>query len=335
MRTFHTGGVVGLDITSGLPRVEDLFEARAPKGEAKIADIDGAVEVLHTDEGRHIKVVSSEVYRDEYPLPSGYHLLVADGDAVTAGAPLAQADLEATKEVAKDKALAAEPVVARVAGRVSLEEGRLVISYEEREEREYIPQAAVRIRVETGARVRAGDQLTDGPKNPQDILRIMGREAVQQYLVEEVQKVYRSQGVNINDKHIEIIVRQMLARVMVESSGDTELLPGQLIDRFIYEGINAKVLAEGGEPATAQTVLLGITRASLTTESWMAAASFQETTRVLTEAAISGKIDRLLGLKENVIIGKLIPARALEPEALPAAAAPSFFLPEGEPPSQA
>jgi len=332
MRTFHTGGVVGLDITSGLPRVEDLFEARAPKGEAKIADIDGAVEVLHTDEGRHIKVVSSEVYRDEYPLPSGYHLLVADGDAVTAGAPLAQADLEAAKD--KDKALAAEPVLARVAGRVSLEEGRLIISYEEREEREYIPQAAVRIRVETGARVRAGDQLTDGTKNPQDILRIMGREAVQQYLVEEVQKVYRAQGVNINDKHIEIIVRQMLARVMVESSGDTDLLPGQLIDRFIYEGINAKVLAEGGEPATAQAVLLGITRASLTTESWMAAASFQETTRVLTDAAISGKIDRLLGLKENVIIGKLIPARALEPVPLPVAAVPSLFLSEGELPAR-
>ena len=333
MRTFHTGGVVGLDITSGLPRVEDLFEARAPKGEAKIADIDGAVEVLHTDEGRHIKVVSSEIYRDEYPLPSGYRLLVADGDAVTAGAPLAQADLEATKGEAKEKALTAEPLMARISGRVSLEEGRLIISYEEREEREYIPQAAVRIRVDTGARVRAGDQLTDGPKNPQDILRIMGREAVQQYLVEEVQKVYRSQGVNINDKHIEVIVRQMLARVMVESSGDTDLLPGQLVDRFNYEDMNAKVLAEGGEPATAQTVLLGITRASLTTDSWMAAASFQETTRVLTEAAISGKIDRLLGLKENVIIGKLIPARSLEPEALPPAASSSFFLPESDLPA--
>jgi len=163
----------------------------------------------------------------------------------------------------------------------------------------------------------------------------MGREAVQQYLVEEVQKVYRSQGVNINDKHIEVIVRQMLAKVMVESSGDTELLPGQLVDRFNYENMNAKVLAEGGEPATAQTVLLGITRASLTTDSWMAAASFQETTRVLTEAAISGKIDRLLGLKENVIIGKLIPARSLEPEPLPVApTADSFFLPESELPPQ-
>jgi DNA-directed RNA polymerase subunit beta' len=137
----------------------------------------------------------------------------------------------------------------------------------------------------------------------------MGREAVERYLVDEVEKVYRSQGVNINEKHIEIIVRQMLGRVKVESSGDTELLPGELIDRHRYEEVNARVLAQGGEPATAQTVLLGITRASLNTESWMAAASFQETTRVLTDAAISGKVDRLLGLKENVIIGKLIPAR--------------------------
>jgi len=139
----------------------------------------------------------------------------------------------------------------------------------------------------------------------------MGREAVQQYLVVEVQKVYRSQGVNINDKHIEIIIRQMLRRVRVESPGDTELLSGDLVDRFEYEGINAKVLAEGGEPATAQTVLLGITRASLNTGSWLAAASFQETTRVLTEAAIWGRTDKLLGLKENVIIGKLIPSQAL------------------------
>ena len=145
----------------------------------------------------------------------------------------------------------------------------------------------------------------------------MGREAVQLYLVEEVQMVYRTQGVNINDKHVETIVRQMLRKVRVDSPGDTALLPGELVDRFRYEEINAKVLAEGGEPATAQTVLLGVTKASLNTESFLAAASFQETTRVLTEAAINGSVDRLRGLKENVIIGKLIPARAVmlpEPE---------------------
>ncbi|GAI22033.1 unnamed protein product, partial [marine sediment metagenome] len=142
-----------------------------------------------------------------------------------------------------------------------------------------------------------------------DILHILGKEAVQRYLVDEVQKVYRSQGVNINNKHLETIAHQMLTKVCIDSSGDTELVPGELIDRFRYEDINAKVLAEGGEPATAHIVLLGITRASLNTDSWLSAASFQETTRVLTEAAVCGKIDRLIGLKENVIIGKLIPAR--------------------------
>ena len=179
---------------------------------------------------------------------------------------------------------------------------------EEREEREYRVPSASRIRVESGQTVTAGDQLTEGHKSPDEVLRIQGREAVQRYLVDEVQEVYRSQGVNINDKHIEIIVRQMLRKLRVDQSGDTELLPGELVDRFEFEDKNRHVLAEGGEPATAQPVLLGVTKASLNTESFLAAASFQETTKVLTEAALSGKVDKLLGLKENVIIGKLIPA---------------------------
>jgi len=202
-------------------------------------------------------------------------------------------------------------VVARTAGRVLLERpGHISVVFEEREEREYPVPATARIRLQGGNNVHAGEALTDGPLNPQDILRIQGPEAVQLYLVEEVQKVYRSQGVTINDKHIEVIVRQMLRRVHVDSPGDTKLLPGELVDRFVFERVNAEILAEGGEPATARPVLLGITKASLNTESFLAAASFQETTRVLTEAAISGKVDHLLGLKENVIIGKLIPARA-------------------------
>ncbi|GAH97683.1 unnamed protein product [marine sediment metagenome] len=172
----------------------------------------------------------------------------------------------------------------------------------------YSTSSTAHIRVQTGEHTKAGQQLTEGSINPQDILHILGKEAVQQYLVDEVQKVYRSQGVNINDKHIEVIVHRMLAKVRIDSSGDTELVPGELIDIFRYEDINAKVLAEGGEPATAHSVLMGITRASLNTDSWLAAASFQETTRVLTEAAVKGAIDRLVGLKENVIIGKLIPA---------------------------
>ncbi|MDZ4230616.1 MAG: hypothetical protein U1B77_02220, partial [Dehalococcoidales bacterium] len=180
----------------------------------------------------------------------------------------------------------------------------------EKEEREYSVPATTHIRVQTGDLIKAGQQLTDGSINPQEMLHILGREAVQQYLVDEVQRVYRSQGVNINDKHIEIIIHQMLAKVRIDSSGDTELIPGELIDRFQYEDNNAEVLAEGGEPATAHTVLLGTTRASLSTNSWLAAASFQETTKVLTEAAVRGAVDRLAGLKENVIIGRLIPARS-------------------------
>jgi DNA-directed RNA polymerase subunit beta' len=162
--------------------------------------------------------------------------------------------------------------------------------------------------VEDGQLIRAGDAITEGPINPQEYLETRGRDAVQRYLVKEVQKVYRSQGVTINDKHIEIIVRQMLRKVRIDQPGDTEQLPFELVDRFDFEDINERVLAEGGEPATAETVLLGVTKASLNTSSFLAAASFQETTRVLTEAAINGAKDELVGLKENVIIGKLIPA---------------------------
>jgi len=309
LRTFHTGGVVGLDITSGLPRIEGLFEARLPKSQAIISEIDGVAKVIHNEEGGRIKVTSTEVYRDEYSLPPGWQVMVNNGQWVDIGAVLALSPPEA-ETIPQSVALTTEtqPILARVAGKVTIEDEPLSISYEEKEEREYVIPATTRIRIQTGDQIKAGQQLTDGSINPQDILRILGKEAVQQYLVEEVQKVYRSQGVNINDKHIEVIVHQMLTKVRIDSSGDTDLTPGELIDRFHYEDINAKVLAEGGEPATAHTVLLGITRASLNTDSWLAAASFQETTKVLTEAAVYGKIDRLVGLKENVIIGKLIPA---------------------------
>jgi DNA-directed RNA polymerase subunit beta' len=314
MRTFHTGGVAGVDITSGLPRVEELFEARVPKGGALISEIDGTAEIIREGDSRHIKVVSSELYRDEYALPEGVEVVVKDQEWVERGALLArlpQSEEAAEGQEATLPVAADTDVTARMAGRVILgREDRLSILYEEREEREYIVPPTARIRVETGLYVHAGQQLTDGAVNPQDILRVQGPEAVQLYLVEEIQKVYRSQGVNINDKHIEVIVRQMLRRVQVDSPGDTALLPGELVDRFRFEEVNAKVLAEGGEPATAQPVLLGVTKASLNTDSFLAAASFQETTRILTEAAVNGAVDHLLGLKENVIIGKLIPARA-------------------------
>jgi DNA-directed RNA polymerase subunit beta' len=318
LRTFHTGGVVGLDITSGLPRVEELFEARSPKGQAIISEIDGLVEVIRGEEGEKIKVISSEIFHDEYSLPPGFKIVVDGGQWVDIGTVLACQDVEG-EAVPQSLSLTAEapPILARVAGKLTIKDGQLSISYEEREEREYVIPPAARICVQTGDQIEAGQQLTEGSVNPQDILRILGKEAVQQYLVDEVQKVYYSQGVNINDKHIEVIVHQMLAKVCIDSSGDTELAPGELIERFRYEDVNAKVLAEGGEPATAHPVLMGITAASLITDSWLSAASFQETSRVLTEAAVCGKIDRLTGLKENVIIGRLIPARCSASKEIP------------------
>ncbi|HLB26988.1 MAG TPA: DNA-directed RNA polymerase subunit beta', partial [Dehalococcoidia bacterium] len=314
MRTFHTGGVAGIDITSGLPRVEELFEARVPKGAALISEIDGLVEIEREGDMRRIKIVSAELYRDDYALPEGVKVLVKDGEEVEQGAVLAEIPQPKPKKGDEQALVAAGQVLARTGGTVSIQGKRKVkalsITFEERDEREYTVPATARLRVQDNDPIHAGQALTDGPLNPQDILRIQGPEAVQIYLVEEVQKVYRSQGVTINDKHIEVIVRQMLRRVRVDSPGDSELLPGELVDRFRFEAVNAKVLAEGGEPATAQPVLLGVTKASLNTDSFLAAASFQETARVLTEAAITGSVDHLLGLKENVIIGKLIPARA-------------------------
>ncbi|MBI2847684.1 MAG: DNA-directed RNA polymerase subunit beta' [Chloroflexi bacterium] len=311
LRTFHTGGVVGLDITSGLPRVEELFEARSPRNPAILADISGTVEVIRSAEGDKVKISSSETFRDDYPVPLNYEVRVQNGQWVDIGSVLALPPAgDETESESSTLAVEQAPVLSAVAGQVAIEDGHILVTYEEQEEREFSVPAATHIRVQTGDTVRAGQQLTDGSVNPQEMLQISGREAVQRYLVDEVQRVYRSQGVNINDKHIEIIIHQMLSKVRVDTAGDTELVPGELMDRFHYEDINAEVLAEGGEPATAHTVLLGVTRCALSTGSWLAAASFQETTKVLTEAALKGAVDRLTGLKENVIIGRLIPARS-------------------------
>jgi len=238
MRTFHTGGVAGQDITHGLPRITELFEARIPKGMAPISEAVGRVRIEETEKTRKIIVVPDNG-TDEvaYQVPMRSRLLVGEGE-----------------------------------------------------------------------RVDVGQQLIQGAVNPHEVLRILGARELQLHLVDEVQEVYRSQGVSIHDKHIEIIVRQMLKRVNVLESGDTELLPGELVDRPRFEEVNRSVVAEGGQPASGRPVLMGITKASLATESWLSAASFQETTRVLTDAAIHAKSDSLLGLKENVIIGKLIPA---------------------------
>ena len=306
MRTFHTGGIAGSDITSGLPRVEELFEARSPKGEAVLTEIDGAVEITESIEARTITVMSQEEYSDEYVLPSGYQLQVENGDEVTIGTRLA------VPEEAEDESTELQPasdLIARVSGIVQVDDDNVTITWTDEEHREYAIPAAAHIIVTGNDTVKAGEALTSGPKNPQQILQIQGRESVQNYMIEEVQKVYRSQGVTIHDKHIEVIISQMLRKIRIDSPGDTNLLPGELVDRQQYEDLNAGILAEGGEPATASPVLLGVTRASLSMESFLAAASFQETTRVLTESAVKGDIDYLRGLKENVIIGRLIPAR--------------------------
>jgi DNA-directed RNA polymerase subunit beta' len=319
LRTFHTGGVVGVDITTGLPRVEELFEARTPDGSAVISEIDGTVEIANTDGASVAKVISSEFYLDEYPIPAKGEVAVTDGQSVDAGTILFSVPQKARKRKSSKKLPAVSrgeeekspAIAARVAGQAVIEDDRVCVKYEEREEREYSVPRGTYLLVDSGDNVRAGDRLTRGPVDPHDILRIMGKDAVQQYLIDEVQKVYRTQGVTIHDKHIAVIVRQMLGNVRIVSSGDTKLLPGELVGRFDYEDMNAQVLAEGGEPATAQAAFLGITRASLSKDSWLSAASFQETGRVLVDAAIKGKVDGLRGLKENVILGKLIPSRVL------------------------
>jgi len=307
MRTFHTGGIAGAqgDITQGLPRVEELFEARVPKDKAEASEIDGVVEIVKDENtgARTVRVVQTNVFFDEYPLPEGSQVRVNDHEQVRKDQVIALMPAEDGNEP--------QPVLARTEGEVSINaNGVLTIRFEERDERAYTIPAARNLAqgLANGVKISAGTPLTAGQRDPQDVLRIQGREAVQLYLVKEVQGVYRNTGVYINDKHIEVIIRQMLRRVRVDEPGDTDMLPNDLVDRFVYEDTNARVLAEGGEPATAQTVLLGITKASLNTDSFLAAASFQETTRVLTEAAIEGQTDHLVGLKENVIIGKLIPA---------------------------
>jgi DNA-directed RNA polymerase subunit beta' len=305
MRTFHTGGVAGLDITAGLPRVEELFEARVPKGKAEISHIDGVVEILRSDTGTKVKVTSTEVYDTTLAIPKGIEMLAAAGDLVEANQVIAREKGANPKD--KDRDTSGD-VVAPVRGFLVKGGDGLVLRAEDVVEREYTIPHNAKILVENGQEIRAGDAITDGPINPQEYLDTRGKDAVQRYLVKEVQKVYRSQGVTINDKHIEIIVRQMLRKVRIDQPGDVDLLPTELIDRLDFEEANNRVLSEGGEPATAQTVLLGVTKASLNTSSFLAAASFQETTRVLTEAAINGAKDHLIGLKENVIIGKLIPA---------------------------
>jgi DNA-directed RNA polymerase subunit beta' len=299
MRTFHTGGVAGEDITTGLPRVEELFEAREPKGKAVIAERSGVANIVEDDDGRKVVISEEELVTEQYNVPDAYEPAISDGDEVAVGQVIA-APLDSESE--------AEPVVATIDGVAHLDDQTIIVRHEGEQRVEYPVAASANIRIDDGDYVAAGTQLTDGNLDPQEVLETLGASAVQKYIVDEVQKVYKSQGVVTNDKHIEVIVRQMLRKVAIEQPGDSDLMFGEMIDRFQLNQINEELIAQGGEPATAQQVLLGITKASLATDSFLSAASFQETTRVLTEAAIQGKVDHLRGLKENVIIGKLIPA---------------------------
>jgi DNA-directed RNA polymerase subunit beta' len=296
MRTFHTGGVNRADITTGLPRVEELFEGRQPKGAAILATKPGTVTVEQSEEGRTIVISAVEQQSWRTLLPEGYETVITEGVHVDANKTVIAQSADGDK------------LLAGLTGEFFLDDRTAYVRAEKTEVEEYPVNVGDQILVEDGDQVLSGTQLTFGPKDPHQILQTLGPEEVQRYIIDEVQKVYRSQGVNTNDKHIEVICRQMLRKVRIQYPGDTDLLEGDTVDRFEFSAKNDHVLAQGGEPATAIPLLLGITKASLETDSFLSAASFQETTRVLTEAAINGKVDHLRGLKENVIIGKLIPA---------------------------
>jgi DNA-directed RNA polymerase subunit beta' len=301
LRTFHTGGTAQAsgDITSGLPRVEEIFEARKkPKGEAVLTDIGGVLRLTKREGIRVATVIHSEVVSEEHTVPAGWTVNVEDGKEVPVGFILAQ------DEDGDGKLLAGIP------GQVYIEDNKIWLRYEKREEADYEIPSNGRLLPEIvdGMTVTPGQQLTEGSKNPHRILRVMGEEATMLYLLTEVQKVYRSQGVNIADKHFEIVIRKMLSRVQLTASGDSDLLPGELVDRLQLIEMNSRLIAEGKEPAAGVPVLLGVTKAALSTDSFLSASSFQHTIRVLAGAAIEGKQDKLYGLKENVIIGKLIPA---------------------------
>jgi DNA-directed RNA polymerase subunit beta' len=297
LRTFHTGGVAaGSDITQGLPRVEELLEARKkPKAEALMADIAGRVHIERLDGGiRRVEITNQTLQRDPYNVPGNWSLKVDDGDEI------------------KDKAVIAtrgdQEMRVEHGGRVVRDGTTITIVYEKKDEVEYEVPPAARILVAEGQEVSAGDPITEGTKNPHMLLKVLGRDAAQMYLLSEVQKVYRSQGVNISDKHFEIVIRKMTNRVQITTAGDSKYLPGDLVNRLELAKENERMAEEGKRQASGAPILLGISKAALATESFLSASSFQHTIKVLAGAAIEGKRDDLLGLKENVILGKLIPA---------------------------
>jgi DNA-directed RNA polymerase subunit beta' len=299
LRTFHTGGVAaGGDITTGLPRVEELFETRKmPKGEAVVAEIKGTVRIIQSDkyaDMRLVRVENSEMIHDEFDIPKEWKIKVKEEDEIKAG------DVIATMDEAA--------ITAEHGGKVRVEKRKVFVSREQRDEIEHEIPTTLRLLVKEGDHVEEGQPLTEGSLNPHRVLRVQGREACQMYLLNEIQKVYRSQGQNIHDKHFEVIIRKMMSKVQVTRPGDTTYLPGDAVERLEIQKVNEQLLTEGKVPAKFHELLLGVTKASLSTDSFLSASSFQHTIKVLAGAAIGGTTDPLYGLKENVIIGKLIPA---------------------------
>ncbi|MGC1378661.1 MAG: DNA-directed RNA polymerase subunit beta' [Anaerolineales bacterium] len=299
LRTFHTGGVAsGGDITTGLPRVEELFEARkTPKGEAVVSEIEGVARVVMSEkfsELRLVRIEHAEMVSDTYEVPEEWNIETKDEGEVKAGEMLASLG-EAT-------------ITSQHGGRVRVEGRQVIVSHEQREEVEHEIPSTLRMLIKDGDHVSAGQPLTEGSLNPHRILRLQGRDACQMYLMSEVQKVYRSQGQNIHDKHFEVIIRKMLSKVQITRPGDTKYLPGDAVDRLEIKRVNEALLGENKQAARFSEILLGVTKASLSTDSFLSASSFQHTIKVLAGAAIASTTDPLFGLKENVIIGKLIPA---------------------------
>ena len=299
LRTFHTGGVAaGGDITTGLPRVEELFEARKmPKGEAIVSHIMGTAHIIQSEkfaDQRLVRVEHSEMVSDVYDIPADWQVMVEDEGEIEVGGVVASHE-EAT-------------ITTQHGGRVRIEDGKVIVSYEIRESEDYEIPSTSRLIVSEGQKVEPGEPLTEGSLNPHTILRINGRDACEMYLLKEIQQVYRTQGQNINDKHFDVIIRKMLSKVQIVRPGDTEYLPQDMVDRLEIRRINEEMIAKGLRPARFVDILLGITKASLSTDSFLSASSFQHTIKVLAGAAIASQEDPLYGLKENVIIGKLIPA---------------------------
>ena len=302
MRTFHTGGVAGADITQGLPRVEELFEARPPKKKAIISEVKGQVAVdkdspLGIRVQRVIKIKYQGQIKEDIPLNEDFDIVVKDGAVVKPG-----------NELLKHKSSEKKNVKATHAGVVKLNEKYLKVIANEEVEKEVVIPPGYALWVKDGDLVIPGQPLTEGSINLQELYKYQGMQAVQRYVIREILYIYSSQGQKLNAKHVEAIVRQMFSRIYLKDAGDTSLLPGEVVTRSQFMEENLKAKEAGGKEATGEVLLLGITKASLSTDSFLSAASFQETARVLIDAAITGKVDNLRGLKENVIIGRLIPA---------------------------